>query len=204
MNNFVDRPAEMAKLERVLLPPRQNRRQQVYILHGLGGIGKTQLAVEFAQQYHCRFSSVFWLNRRSKESLKQSAASCASRIPESQISETSRTYIAGSSGGLDAVVKEVMGWLAQPDNADWLLIIDNIDREYNPHNLDPDAYDVKHYLSGADHEAVLITMRLAKLEQIGDSQQLGKADRNQAEAIFQSWYKRKYGKILNTLVQMTQ
>ncbi len=87
-----------------------------------------------------------------------------------------------------------MDWLAQPDNADWLLIIDNVDREYNPRNADQDAYDVKRYLSGADHGAVLITTRLAKLEQLGDSQQLGKVDRNKAEAMFQSWYRRKYGK----------
>ena len=185
----------MAKLERALLPQRQSCRQKVFILHGLGGIGKTQLAVEFARLYHCRFSSVFWLDGRSEDSLKRSVASCARRIPEGQISETSKTYSTGGNGDLGAVVREVMDWLAQPDNADWLLIIDNVDREYNPRNPDPNAYDVKRYLSGADHGAVLITTRLAKLEQLGDSQQLGKVDRDQAEAIFQSWYRREYGKI---------
>jgi len=138
---------------------------------------------------------VFWLDGRNKDSLKRSVASCASRIPEGQISETSRTYYAGGNGNLDAVVKEVMDWLAQPHNVDWLLIIDNVDLEYNPRNLDPEAYDVKRYFSGADHGAVLITTRLAKLKQLGDSQQLGKVDRNQAEAIFQSWYRREYGKM---------
>ena len=185
----------MAKLEYTLLPQRQSCRQKVFILHGLGGIGKTQLAVEFARLYHRRFSSVFWLDGRNEDSLKRSITSCASRIPEGQISETSRTYYTGGNGDLDTVVKEVIDWLAQPHNTDWLLIIDNVDREYNPRDPAQDAYDVKRYLSGADHGAVLITTRLAKLEQLGDSQQLGKTDRNQAEAIFQSWYRRKYGKI---------
>ena len=195
MNNFIDRPTDMAKLERALLPQRRNCRQKVYVLHGLGGMGKTQLAVEFARRHHRKFNSVFWLDGRSEDSLKRSAASCANRIPEGQISETSRTYSAGGSGDLDAVVREVMGWLAQPDNTDWLLIFDNVDREYNPRDPDPEAYDVKRYLSSADHGAVLITTRLAKLEQLGDSQQLGKVDRNQSETMFQSWYKREYGKI---------
>lgn len=195
MNNFIDRPTDMAKLERALLPQRRNCRQKIYILHGLGGIGKTQLTVEFARRHHRKFSSVFWLDGRSEDSLKRSAASCANRIPEGQISETSRTYSAGGSGDLDAVVREVIGWLAQPDNTDWLLILDNVDREYNPRDPDPEAYDVKRYLSSTDHGAVLITTRLAKLEQLGDSQRLGKVDRNQSESIFQSWYKRKYGKI---------
>ena len=87
-----------------------------------------------------------------------------------------------------------MDWLVQPDNTAWLLIFDNVDREYDPCGADPDAYDIKRYLSGADHGSVLITTRLARLEQLGDSQQLGKVDRRQAEAIFKSWYKRKYGK----------
>ncbi len=195
MNKFVDRPTETAKLAHALLPQRQSCRQKVFILHGLGGIGKTQLGVEFARLYHRRFSSVFWLDGRNKDSLRRSVANCASRIPEGQISETSRTYYAGGNGNLDAVVKEVMDWLAQPHNVDWLLIIDNVDRDYDPRNPDPDAYDVKRYLSGADHGAVLITTRLAKLKQLGDSQQLGKVDRNQAEAIFQSWYRREYGKM---------
>jgi hypothetical protein len=194
VNKFVDRPIEMAKLAGTLLPQRQNYRQKIYILHGLGGIGKTQLAVEFVRVYHRRFSSVFWLDGRSEDTLKRSIVSCASRIPEGQISEKSRTCSTSGSGDLDAVIKEVMTWLAHPNNTEWLLIFDNVDREYNQHNPDPDAYDVKRYLSGADHGAVLITTRLAELEQLGDSQQLGKVDKKQAESMFQSWYKRTYGR----------
>lgn len=193
----------MAKLECTLLPQRQSCRQKLFILHGLGGIGKTQLAVEFARLHHRRFSSVFWLDGRTEDSLKRSAASCASRIPKGQISETSRTYSAGGSGDIDAVVKELMDWLAQPDNTEWLLIFDNVDREYNPRDPDPDAYDVKRYFSGNDHGAILITTRLANLEQLGNSQRLGKVDKNQSEAILQSWYKRTYGKIQDILIGTT-
>jgi hypothetical protein len=194
VSKFIERPAEIVELERVLLPKRQSCRQKILVLHGLGGIGKTQLAVEFASQYQRRFSSIFWLDGRSKDSLIQSIASCASRIPEGQISQSSRTYSAGGIGDIDIVVQEVMGWLAQEDNTTWLLVFDNVDRDYSRHNPDPDAYDVRDYFSGADHGSVLITTRLAKLKQLGDSQQLGRADRDQARAIFQTRYKRKHGK----------
>jgi hypothetical protein len=195
----VDRPAEMAELERVLVPgPRQSQRQKIHVLHGLGGMGKTQLAVEFARRHHRRFSSVFWLDGRSEDILKRSIASHANRIPQGQLSEASRTYAADSSGDVDIVVKDVMAWLARPDNAAWLLVFDNVDREYKAQGGDLDAYDVKRYLSGADHGSVLVTTRLARLEQLGESQQLGKVSKGQGQAIFESWYKKKHGKLRAT------
>ncbi|CAN9193306.1 unnamed protein product [Alternaria alternata] len=192
---FVDRPAEMAELERVLLPrPRQDQcqRQKIHVLRGLGGMGKTQLAVEFARRHHRRFSSVFWLDGRSEDILKRSIASCAGRIPQGQISEASREYAGDSNADVDAVVKDVMAWLARPDNTAWLLIFDNVDREYVAQGGDPDAYDVKRYFSRTDHGSVLVTTRLARLEQLGDSQQLGKVSTEQGQAIFESWYKKKH------------
>jgi hypothetical protein len=164
---FVDRPAEMAELERVLIPQLgQSQRQKIHVLRGLGGIGKTQLSVEFARRHHRQFSSVFWLDGRSGDTLKRSIASCASRIPQGQIAETSRTYAADSGANEEAVVKDVMAWLGRADNTAWLLIFDNVDREYKSHGGDPDAYDVRLYLSGADHGSVLVTTRLGYLQEL--------------------------------------
>lgn len=204
MRQFVDRPAEMALLENTLLPQqeqsrqqgqRQSQRQKVHVLRGLGGLGKTQLAVEFARRHHRRFSTVFWLDGRDKNTVKRSIASYAGRIPHGQIPETSREYTTEGSSNIDVVVKDVMDWLAQPDNTAWLLIFDNVDRPYSSQGGDPQAYDVEQYFSGADHGSVLITTRLARLEQLGEPQQLGRVDEDQARAIFESWYRRKHGKL---------
>jgi hypothetical protein len=169
-------------------------RQKIFVLYGLGGIGKTQLAVEFTRRHHCKFGSVFWLDGSSEVSLKLSIARCAGRIPAGQISDMSRTYLISSEGNLDEVVREVMGWLAQPDNTDWLIVFDNVDRDYSLHTADPLAYDVRQYFSGADHGSVLITTRLKRLEQLGGSQQVGKVNRAQAQAILKSWYRKELGR----------
>lgn len=193
VSQYIARPAEMAELERVLLPERQSNRQKRFVLHGLGGIGKTQLAVEFASQHHRRFSAVFWLDGRSKDSIIQSIASCASRIPDGQISQSSTSYAAGSTSDINAVVREVMDWLARGGNDKWLLVFDNVDRAYNSQMSDVDVYDVKQYFCRVDHGSILITTRLAELAQLGKSWQLRKVSQAQARAMLQSRYKVKYG-----------
>ncbi|KAF2179206.1 FabD/lysophospholipase-like protein [Zopfia rhizophila CBS 207.26] len=186
VNKFVDRPSDMAELEQALLPQRQYRRQKVFVLYGLGGIGKTQLAVEFARRHHRRFSSVFWLDGRTEDSLKQSIATCAGRIPEGQIAESSRAYSATRAGDVDVVVRDVMNWLSRPKNTEWLIIFDNVDRESGEGDTDPHAYNVTRYLSGADHGSILITTLLANLEQLGGSRRLGRLSKEQTQAMFQN------------------
>jgi len=192
----------MAEIERALLPRRQHRRKKIFVVHGLGGMGKTQLAVEFARKHHPRFSSVFWLDGQTQNSLKQSIANSASRIPEGQIAEESRSYSTSGDGNINAVVKDVLGWLTNPDNTEWLLIFDNVDRDHRQRDADPNAYDVTHYFPGADHGSILITTRLFYLEQLGASLGLKTVDMYQAHAIFQSRYGRSVGKtayVLNSL-----
>jgi hypothetical protein len=185
----------MEGLERVLISgSKQKQRQKIHVLRGLGGMGKTQLAVEFARRHHSRFSSVFWLDGRTEDILKRSIAKCASRIPPGHIPETSRSYAADSGSDVNAVVRDVMGWLARPDNREWLLIFDNVDRDHSSDGDDPDAYDVRKYFSGADHGSIMITTRLAKLEELGNWHHLGKVSMAQGREIFESWHSGECGK----------
>ncbi len=42
------------------------------VLHGLGGIGKTQLSVAYAKRHKDEYLGIFWLNTNDKDTLKQS------------------------------------------------------------------------------------------------------------------------------------
>ena len=79
----------------------------------------------------------------------------------------------------------MLDWLAQPDNSDWLLIFDNVDRDVDQES-ETGAYDVRRYLPG-DHGSVLITTRLLRLAQLGKSTRLRGVDEQLAKAIFQRW-----------------
>jgi ATP/maltotriose-dependent transcriptional regulator MalT len=63
------------------LQPSASARRKVAILHGLGGIGKTQLAIHFARIHQNDFSAIFWLNGKSRETLIQSLAEFLPKLP---------------------------------------------------------------------------------------------------------------------------
>src|SRR5437764_4066165 len=107
VNQFIGRDSELKELRKILLPQKRAVRRKVFVLHGLGGIGKTQLTIEFAGRYWRRFSSMFWLDGRTEESLKRSIMATAKLIPKGQIPETSRSYTHGNSGDVDIVIHDV-------------------------------------------------------------------------------------------------
>lgn len=198
----MNRPDEMRYLEQVLmpqgltqgLPQSEGCRQKVVVLHGLGGIGKTQLAVEFARKHKSVFTSVFWLDGSSELNLKQSIADSANRIPEGQIPGESRKYFFGTDGDLDTVIRDFIEWLGRTENKHWLIIFDNVDRDYQQRETDSDAYDISNYIPDVDHGSVLITTRLASLQQLGETLHLGSVNMSQACAIFRKWYNQDFGK----------
>ncbi|KAN0078822.1 hypothetical protein V8E54_005335 [Elaphomyces granulatus] len=43
----------------------------IVVLHGLGGIGKTQLTVAYAKRHKDNYSAIFWLNIKDEDSLSK-------------------------------------------------------------------------------------------------------------------------------------
>jgi hypothetical protein len=187
VGQFVDRPAEMAAVEQLLLEaaPVTRRRRKVVVVHGLGGIGKTQLAVEFARKHHHRFSAVFWLDGSSEASLKQSFVSIAQRLPRNELTADGAAQLSDAAVEADVAVRECQRWLSISSNSHWLLIIDNVDRDHHDRG-DPQAYNVQAYFPHADHGTILITSRLASLQRLGSGVKVGTVEAEQARAILES------------------
>jgi len=177
----------MTRLTQVLLPTQTDQmRRKVFIVHGLGGIGKTQLSVEFTRQHQRSYSAVFWVDGSTNERLRRSIADLASRLPQHQISEGSRNYSHRGRANVDEVVEDVLKWLSQPLNDQWLLIFDNVDREFSGPSRDPEAFDVKEYFPTADQGSILITSRLMSLSQLGTDLKLKPVDKLQGSSILEN------------------
>ena len=88
---------------------------QVQVLSGLGGIGKTQIAIEYAYRYRNDYSAVLWLQAETSELLFADVVGLASvlKVPESNEQNQQR------------VVEGVKRWLERQEQ--WLLILDNVE-----------------------------------------------------------------------------
>ena len=84
---------------------------------GLGGCGKTSLAVEFACRYKNHFpGGVFWINGESDENIQKSVVEILSlvNIPASTVDN------------IDDTLNRCLAWLSKKKHP-WLLVVDNAD-----------------------------------------------------------------------------
>lgn len=80
IENFIGRQDELDQLWQYF-QPRSSRSRKVAILHGLGGMGKTQLAIRFARDHKDDFTAIFWLSGKDRGTLLLSLSSILSRLP---------------------------------------------------------------------------------------------------------------------------
>lgn len=153
--NFVARQEELSEIHKTLGGD-GNRRTAV--LHGLGGIGKTQLTVAYAKRHQADHSAIFWLNSKDEDSLKQSFARMARRILKEHPSASRLSAITEDSTPKE-VVDGVKRWLDHPINTRWLMVYDNYDNPKVRGNTDPTALDLYRFLPEADHGSIIVTTR---------------------------------------------
>jgi NB-ARC domain len=167
--HFTPRPEYMKALEDLL--PAASASRKVFVLYGLGGIGKTQLAIKFAKDHQAEFTSILFLDGSSRESLLRSFVPIYRRITEKKESQvpSSAQLARANQISPEQMVEEVGQWLAQEHNNKWLLIFDNIDKEPS----DEGGFEIAPYFPPKDHGSILITTRLAPLSRVGHGKRVG-------------------------------
>jgi hypothetical protein len=102
-----------------LMPDEVLHCRKICVVYGLGGMGKTQIAIEYARLHKTMYSSFFWLDGKTEESLIQSLLLIASRFPKGQIAGEDAQEIKGLEESRKRA-QEVLGWFALKENTQWL------------------------------------------------------------------------------------
>src|SRR5277367_243136 len=132
---FTGRTNVLRQLREMLcevVPKQQSHR---VALHGMGGIGKTQIAIAYAHEYKDQYNCTFWISAASEATLHAGFRDIA--IMSGCVS---------SPEVLDAkvLVAKVLQWFRIKDN--WLLVIDNLDYIELIDGYLPDRSPTKHTL----------------------------------------------------------
>lgn len=137
---FTGRKAQLCVLDAAFNDPTQAT-QQRFVIYGLSGSGKTELAFKYAERARNKFWGVFFVDGSSRKNASSSYADIA------------------TLGGAEPNEKAGKNWLmicAYP----WLLIIDNVDEE---------EVDVDQLLPPGAKGCILITTRNPRLTVYGNA-----------------------------------
>ncbi len=134
---FTGREQLLAQLHDKLTMVKNAALTQSQAISGLGGIGKTQIAVEFAYRYRNEYHYVLWVRAVTRDVMIADFVALANLLQLPEKDEQDQHI----------VVAAVKRWLAGP--SEWLLILDNVD----------DIIMVDDFLPTACNGHVLLTTR---------------------------------------------
>lgn len=133
--------------------------RRVVVLHGLGGIGKTQLAVAYAKRYRDEYSGVFWVNTKDEASIRQSIANVARQILQQHPDATHNLQ-----QNHEGVVEAVKTWLSLPGNTRWLIVYDNYDNPKLRGRTNDTGTDINYLFPTAYQGSIVITTRVSQTD----------------------------------------
>ena len=126
-------------------------------IYGLGGTGKTQLAIKYVEDHKDEYNPILWIDAKDEDSVRSSFERCASEL---QLS-VDRTQTQSSSIPDSPTVQAVLRWLRNRKDTDdgWLVIIDN---------ADDISWGFKKVLPKGDQGSIIITSQDSKSHKLVD------------------------------------
>jgi tetratricopeptide (TPR) repeat protein len=153
VDHFVTREGPLNEIQQHHQYSEQVVKAKVVVLLGIGGCGKSQMALEYCHQAEAnrRFTAIFWVDASSPNTVAQSYTTIAATISKANIDMT-------DTAANIRLVKDMMStWTTA-----WLLVFDNFDN--------PKAFTekpVEDYFPRGKNGFILLTSRHAKSERLG-------------------------------------
>ncbi|KAM6489527.1 P-loop containing nucleoside triphosphate hydrolase protein [Amanita muscaria] len=154
---YTGRDTYMQALKECFSPKLDNERKR-FLLYGMGGIGKTQICLEFIEQQYREkwFSDIFWIDASSEHTIDL----CLRQIAQKYKMDATPS------------AESVLVWISDRDN--WLMVFDNADGGYQV---------VEKFIPPGNGGSILITSRDQGLARITSGTCLEVTEMGEDEAI---------------------
>ena len=207
--HFTGRKDVLHTLHKMFINPSigTNRPQATtVVLLGIGGVGKTQCARQYAYTHGSQYTSINWINATNLETTYASFHELARRLVRHYATRNKASippFIKlaqhlGIPGLIDgngqisfihetrkAVVEAVKEWYSSENNQGWLLIFDNVD--------DLESFDIGEFFpTAAANSSILITTRRRECTRFGEELELDVMQKLESIELLQRSCKRKH------------
>jgi len=124
LDTYIDRPTISAEIASKMQKSCGSKTLvHALALVGLGGTGKTQLAVRYIQQHRKHYDTVLWLDVRDKTSTLSSFERCCGALSITLEKRTDEGLLHDTPA-----VQKLLAWLAgRKQEQKWLVVLDNAD-----------------------------------------------------------------------------
>jgi NB-ARC domain len=161
---------------------RQKERLSVpLVIHGTGGIGKTQLVREFVFAHAAEFSSIIWIDGRNPHNVRNSFVGLMQGLLDCYIGKSRATpppylriarylgisglvdedgQIAADAANLDRITCACLRWLEREGNTRYLLIFDNVD--------DLETFQISDFFPKRAPRSIIVTSRRPECSRLGE------------------------------------
>ncbi|KAH0346535.1 hypothetical protein KCU81_g3912, partial [Aureobasidium melanogenum] len=159
-DTFCGRETELQRMTEALRPaePRQtddsdltNPRPNGLVLYGIGGSGKTQLALRYIQKHGSLYKAIVWINASDTQNLEASFAEAADLLSGWPENTAPRSSTATPQN-------LVIGKLCDTRSSPWLLVIDSVD-DLSQHNF-------RACIPNCGHGSVIVTSTRANASEV--------------------------------------
>ena len=179
VNTFIERPALSKKLRAQLRDPvpDDGRKTRVIAVYGAGGVGKSQLVLNYIQQHRHEYAAVFWVEAGSKAAIERDF------IQIYQLLYNVHNHPGLGSGRIEDAVPAVKRWFYGREKT-WLFVFDSADNV--DHEREPSYINLRYFLPDDPSVQVVVTTRNANVRKMGQLEgvEVGEMEKKEATALF--------------------
>ena len=175
VSTFVDRPNLHKKLKAEFNGDISQARghDRIVVVHGAGGVGKSQLVLSFVQLHRGDYRAVFWIETATKAAVERDFVQIYLLLYE--VSDVAGLQPTRAEDAVPAVKRWFYGQQKR-----WLLIFDSA--EYVDLGRDPASVNLRYFLSDDSSVDVIITARNTDVKKIFSRNGIGVAEMTSEKA----------------------
>lgn len=177
MKAFVPRPLLRDQIRTQFCDDVADDTTKTLVVWGLGGAGKSQLVLDYVQQYRTDYKATFWIEAGQKESLDRDFVNLYQTLFGVQMVAKKETV------SVESAVIGVKSWFSG-QRGPWLMVFDGADTIEN--GKASEYIDIKHFIPDVASLHVIVTSRSSTAKDMTrlEGVQVGEMEEAQAAELF--------------------